>query len=316
MRPIARRLLFAFGLLLNAAANAQPYGYASGTDPETFREALYRVDLASGAASRIGYIGFRDVDGLAIHPDGTLYGAADGSSEAGGTSDLLVRINPETGAGTFVAHFSGLAGLGPGQGGQLDYGLAATCDGQLWLSSDTLGHIWRVNRSNGAVERVLTGGPPISGLAARDQMLYGISIDPDSALYRFDTTTSQLTRIGPLPLSERIFDAGLDFDADGRLWATLDYLVPPEGLPRVFRNDLAEIDPQTGQFISIKPITGTGTGINTVQLEGFALAPPQCSVSGTPPVVPVPVPSVGTISLSALVLALLSLGVFGLRRAP
>lgn len=316
MRPIARRLLVASGLLLSAAAGAQPFGYASATDPDSpLRDALYRVDLATGAASRIGYIGFRDVDGLAFHPDGTLYGAADGSADAGGTSDLLVRIDPANGAGTPVGHFAGLAGLGPGQGGQLDYGFAATCDGQLWMSSDTLGHLWRVDRSNGAVQRVVSGGPLISGLAARGQTLYGVSVDPDPALYRFDTVTLQLTRVGALPVADRVFDVGLDFDSEGRLWATLDYLVPPEGLPRLPLNDLVQIDPDTAQFIRSTPITGLGSGLSRVQLEGFAIAPPVCPGEGTPPAASaVQVDATGSLSLAGLAVLLAWLGILGLRR--
>jgi hypothetical protein len=307
MRPIAHRLLVAVALLFSAGAGSQPIGYASGTDPETARDALYRIDLGSAAATRIGYVGFRDVDGLAFHPDGTLYGAADGSNESGGTSDLLVRINPSTGAGTLAVHLDGLSGLGPGQGGQLDYGLAATCDGQLWASSDTLGTLWRVNRSTGAAQAVSSGGPPLSGLTARGQVLFGLAVDPDVALYRFDTRTSELTRVGPVTLANRIYDAGLDFDADGRLWATLDYLVPPEGAPAVFRNDLAQIDPETGAIVSLRPIIGTGSGLNTVQLEGFALAGPSCTGQGTlPGLAPVPVTASGSWSLGALALLLIA----------
>ncbi|SDD40204.1 hypothetical protein [Aquimonas voraii] len=294
MRPIARRLTLAFGLLLSAAAGAQPYGYASGTDPDSpgLRDALYRVDLATGATTRIGYVGFRDIDGLALHPDGSLYGAADGTAEAGGTSDLLTRINAQTGAGSFMSHFAGLAGQGPGQGGQLDYGLAITCDGAVWLSSDTLGHLWRVDPATGAVDRVVTAGPPLSGLAARGSQVFGVSVDPDTALYRYDTVSKELVRVGPIAVIDRVFDVGLDFDAEGRLWALLDYLVPPDGLPRLAQNDLVEIDPDTALLLSSKPITGAGSGLNRVQLEGLAVAPPACPAGGTPP-------SVSPVSVSA-----------------
>lgn len=293
MCPIARRLTLAFGLLLSAAAGAQPYGYASGTDPDSpgLRDALYRIDLATGATLRIGYVGFRDIDGLALHPDGSLYGAADGTADAGGTSDLLARINTQTGMGSFVTHFAGLAGQGPGQGGQLDYGLAATCDGALWLSSDTQGHLWRVDPSTGAVERIVTGGPPLSGLAARGSQVFGVSVDPDTALYRYDILRNELVRVGPIAVIDRAFDVGLDFDAEGRLWALLDYLVPPDGLPRLAQNDLVEIDPDTARLLSSKPITGVGSGLNRVQLEGLAVAPPACTAGGVPPTpsaVPVP----------------------------
>jgi len=290
MRPIARRLTLAFGLLLSAAAGAQPYGYASGTDPESpgLRDALYRVDLATGATSRIGYVGFRDIDGLALHPDGSLYGAADGTAEAGGTSDLLARISTQTGIGSYVTHLAGLAGQGPGQGGQLDYGLAVTCDGAVWLSSDTQGHLWRVDPATGALDRVVTGGPPLSGLAARGSQVFGVSVDPDTALYRYDIARKELVRVGPIAVIDRVFDVGLDFDAEGRLWALLDYLVPPDGLPRLAQNDLVEIDPSTARLLSSKPITGAGSGLNRVQLEGLAVAPPTCAAGGVPPT-PTPV---------------------------
>lgn len=307
MRPIARRLTLAFGLLLSAAAGAQPYGYATGTDPDSpgLRDALYRVDLATGATVRVGYVGFRDVDGLALHPDGTFYGAADGTAESGGTSDLLLRINTGTGAGSLVTHLAGLAGQGPGQGGQLDYGLAVSCDGTVWLSSDTLGHLWRVDPANGSVERVVSGGPSLSGLAARGTEVFGVSVDPDPALYRYDTRTKELVRVGSISVIDRVFDVGLDFDADGRLWALLDYLVPPDGLPRLAQNDLVEIHPDTGALLSSKPITGAGSGLNRVQLEGLAVVAPACSAGGVPPgLPPVAVSTLSDSGKSLLVLAL------------
>lgn len=317
MRPIARRLTLAFGLLLSAASGAQPFGYASGTDPDSpgLRDALYRVDLATGSTTRLGYVGFRDIDGLALHPDGSLYGAADGSAEAGGTSDLLARINAQTGVGSFVTHFAGLAGQGPGQGGQLDYGLAVTCDGALWLSSDTQGHLWRVDPATGALDRVVTGGPPLSGLAARGSYVFGVSVEPDTSLYRYDIARKELVRVGPIAVLDRVFDVGLDFDAEGRLWALLDYLVPPDGLPRLAQNDLVEIDPDTARLISSKPITGAGSGLNRVQLEGLAVAPPTCAAGGVPPA-PVSVSALEDPGRLLLVLVLaLSAGLALRRRA-
>ncbi|MCG6118534.1 MAG: hypothetical protein MEQ07_10155 [Aquimonas sp.] len=293
MRPI-RWLSAGLCLLFAAQSSAQGHGFASGFDVQSGLESLYRINLATGAAVRVGAFGFRDVDGLAFDRDGRLYGAADGSSESGGISDLLIRIDTTTGAGSLVVPLTGLAGLGPGLGGQLDYGLAIGCDGKAWLSSDTLGHVWEVDRSSGSVRRVIESGPLLSGLAARGPFLFGVSIAPDEALYRIDTRSLAIERVGGLNLDNRIYDVGLDFDAEGRLWATLDYLVPPDGAPVVFRNDLAELDPASGRVLRRIPISGAGTGINTVQMEGLAIAPPECSnfeagappASSTPQVVP------------------------------
>jgi hypothetical protein len=75
----------------------------------------------------------------------------------------------------------------------------------------------------------------------------------------------------------------------------------------VFRNDLAQIDPETGAIVSLRPIIGTGSGLNTVQLEGFALAGPSCTGQGTlPGLAPVPVTASGSWSLGALALLLIA----------
>lgn len=296
MRALAPRLaglapLLAFACLASGTADAQSFGYASGYDVATGSDSLYRIDLQTGAATRVGPFGtlgapgapgLLDVEGLAFHPDGTLYGATDGSPTQGGASDLLIRVSTTNGSASIVAPLQGLAGLGPGAGGQLDYGLASTCDGRLWMASDTLGHLWEVNRQDGSLRRVITGGPQLSGLASRDGVLYGISTESSEALYRIDTQTFEVTRVGGLGLANRIYDAGLDFDSSGRLWATLDYMVAPDGQPQVFRNDIAELDPETGAVIRRVPITGAGTGTNTVQMEGLAIAPPPCSGVGQP----------------------------------
>jgi hypothetical protein len=300
-------------LLCSVPAAAQTSGYASGFDVSTAQDSLYRINLESGVATRIGPLGFLDVEGLAVHPDGTLYGAVDGTSVQGGGSDLLIRINTETGAGTFAAALSGLAGLGPGLGGQMDYGLAATCDGRLWLSSDTLGHLWEVNRQDGSLRRVVQAGPKLSGLAASGNFLYGLALDTEESLYRIDTQTLAVTRIGGLGLPSRIYDAGLDFDASGRLWATLDYLTPPDGAQLVLRNDIAELDPLSGAILRRYPITGAGSGLNTTQMEGLAIAPPSCEDRGTPGVGSAPKP-VPLDSPLALLLAALALGGVGMLR--
>src|SRR5690606_21608563 len=147
-------------------------------------------------------------------------GAACAGVCPGGT-DLLLHIDLQSGAGQVVGAL-GLAALG-----DLDYGLAATCDGRLWASSDTTGQLWEINRFGGGSRLVGALGAPVSGLAAWGQDLYGISVADDLALYRIDVETGAATRLGPLGLPNAFYDAGLDFDADGRLWATIDYFNPP-----------------------------------------------------------------------------------------
>ena len=248
MRPLRDWLLAGLLTLLPLMASADPLGYAVAFDT------LYRVDLATGQATLIGPVGFNDVDGLAFGPDGTLYGAADATAGSGsGISDLLIRIDTNSGAGTLVAPLAGLAGTGPG--GSLDYGLAFTCDGRMWASSDSTGQFWEVTPATGAVRLVANTGAPLSGLAANGEALYGIGVTQGSgnatqqALYQIDPETGAVTRIGSLGVGDTLSGAGADFDASGVLWATLDS--QPPDFDRASR--IARIDLTTGTATVTNP---------------------------------------------------------------
>jgi hypothetical protein len=66
---------------------------------------LARVDRSTGAVDVIGRIGARDVFGLAVGPDGIMYGVSN-------RSEKLVAINLQTGRGTTILRFSGPATSG------------------------------------------------------------------------------------------------------------------------------------------------------------------------------------------------------------
>ena len=291
MRP-SMRLLALAALAWPTFALADPVGYAVGSGGDGFggSSLLYRIDLANGQSTLVGPIGYLDVEGAALAPDGQLYAVADAGAlceGACGSSDLLLRIDPATGAGALVGPL-GLAGQG--SGGNLDYGLAFTCDGALWLSSDTSGQLWQVDPSSGATTLRANLGAPVSGLAGFGDTLYGISVADDQALYRIDTGTGAAERIGALGLPLPFYDAGLDVDASGQLWATIDYFSPSDGLPPAERNDIARIDRASGAAQLVAPVSGAGSGIFTVQMEGLALAAGGgCAVPPSSAVVNVPV---------------------------
>lgn len=280
MRPW-KRLFAVAALALPACVLADPVGYAVGFDH------LYRIDLATGQATDVGAIGYSDVEGLAFGTDGVLYAVADAGASTGNTvTDVLLRVDPQSGAGLLVAPLGGLAGQGAPPFGNLDYGLAATCDGQLWLSSDTTGQLWEVNRFTAGTRLVGNLGVPLSGLANWGDALYGISVADDLGLYRIDTGSGDATRVGALQLPIDFYDAGLAFDADGQLWATIDYFnpPPPDDLPEVDRNDIARIDHDSGAGQIVAAVTGAGSGSATVQMEGLAIAGGAgCGVAPPPP---------------------------------
>jgi hypothetical protein len=301
MRPCTlRRFLAAMLMLLPALAGAAPFGYGAG-----FSE-LYRVNLATAQATRIGPvagIGFNDVEGLALSPDGLLFGVADQTMALGGgnfsaTTDFLIRISPTTGAGTLVGQMPGLQGQGPGTG-QLDYGLAFTCDGRLWMSSDTTGNLWEVDRSTAAVRLVGNTGASISGLAARGNVLFGVSVDPQPRLYRIDPATAAAVAVGPLDVGGVVANAGLDFDASGVLYATLDPGATVPGFSRLVR-----VDPTTGAGTVVAQIP-----IEFVTMKALAIAPPGGCGSLDAEPTPVPGPMAPWLAL----LGLLCVGL-GMRR--
>jgi hypothetical protein len=271
MRPLLDRLFAGLMLLLPLNALADPVGFVAGFDR------LYRVDLGTGQATAVGAIGFNDVDGLAFAPDGTLYGVADATAGSGsGLSDLLIRINTTTGAGTLVGPLSGLSGTGPGGG--LDYGLAFTCDGRLWMSSDSTGQFWEVTPASGQVRFVGNTGTSLSGLGARGNDVFGVGVQLGSgdasqqATYRVDLATAAVSRIGGLGVADTLSGAGADFDASGTFWATLDS--QPPDFNRASR--IARIDLISGSAT----VTGSVIGIqDNISARGLALAPPGgCTV--------------------------------------
>lgn len=82
-------------------AAAQPGG-GSGAPAES---SLYTLDPSTGAFTLVGPIGFNGVGAMTFGPDGNLYGACAGETPPGVNPRRadLIRIDPATGAGTFLS---------------------------------------------------------------------------------------------------------------------------------------------------------------------------------------------------------------------
>ncbi len=291
LHHIARRLALACAILFPVWTQAAPLAYVSSFDR------LYRVDLGTGQQTLVG--DFRlatnqpvfDVEGLAFSPDGFLYAVSD-------ASEVLLRVDPATGIGTAIGNL-GLAGQGTGSGNNLDFGLSFTCDGKLWLSAETAARLWEVDPATAATRNVGALGAKVTGLAGRGLELFGIGASGDERLYRIDTASGAATAIGSgLGAGIRFDDGGLDFDADGVLWAVLDYR--PTQPNRA--SDLARINLDSG----LATLTG---GAIADDGEGLAIAPPTCSPTGPPPggfgASNVPASDIPTQALLALLVAAL-----------
>lgn len=305
LRPfVAACLTFACA----SAAQAEPMAYAAGFD------SLYRIDLATGRATRVGDFGslggnalIADVEGLALAPDGTLFGVSD-------SQKVLVRVNTATGAATLVGTLRE-AGQPIGNEDNLDFGLAFTCDGRLWLSSDKKQRLWEIDPATGQARSVGATGANISGLAARGNRLVGLGAEGTEGLYYVDRDTGAATLMARLSPNAAFADGGLDFDTNGNLWGVRDFF-PPEGRADVFRIDLAN-----GALSGVVNVS-FAAGTQDKEIETIAIAPPG-ACSSTNPIGPPPtgvqpgaaaVPASSPLALTLLGALVALVAVLALRR--
>jgi len=292
----------------------------SGTPEE---DSLYSIDLESGAATRVASLSpaKMDVEGLAFAPGGTLYAIDDESL-------TLFRLNS---ANALVDTASEVYLSGLPLGGRNDFGMTFGCDGTLYITSVSENALFRVNQVSGQATRIGQLGANISGIAAwgNPTVLYGLgnglrnasgdNVQTDAPnLYLIDTQTGAANVVGPLGMGTAIdayTEGGLDFDANGQLWAITDRRVPDNQPSQVFRIDLT-----TGAASGKRVLSGIG-------FESLAIAPPaDCEPDVEPPPPPPPppapvtlaptasVPALGPIGLAMAALLLLATGLLAVRR--
>lgn len=286
-------------IMIAGQAFAQPYGYAVNSDgfrvPEEEIDNLFRINLSTGEAERIGATGFLDIEGLSFSSEGELMGADD-------ESNSLLSIDIFTGAGRAVGGFSGNLLLPASQ--VLDFGLSFTCDA-LYATSDNLSTLYRIDHETGEATLVGSTSVPLTGLAAYGDTLYGIGAgELAPALYKVDPITAVTTMVGPLGSAAAAYvDAGLAFDEEGQLWAITDRRnVGGESYP----SQILTIDIETGRATAIAE---TLYGIEAVAIT----APGGCSPDGQlPPALPVPSLSTWSMGLTSFILFLTAF--FRLRR--
>ena len=247
---------------LSASLAAAPYGYSINSDSASIdADSLYRIDLNTGAETRIGSVKLPfaidvklDVEGLAFAPDGTLYGVDDDSM-------TLFPLDTDTGQvqGADEASISVLP-----IGGGNDFGLTFACDGNLYLSSVAEGSLYRLNL-NGFPELIGPLGEKISALAAYGDPveLYGLGNGMDGNgivdspnLYEIDLETGAAIEIGALGAAAGPYsEGGLAFDDSGQLWAILD--------------SREQLLPSPSQILKIDTATGTASDAQFTLEEGF-----------------------------------------------
>lgn len=296
IRNYRRGILLAALLSVTAATQAAPFGYSVRSDTD---RKLYRIDMATGVATAIGATGFSKIEGMAIGPDGQLYGVNPPTAQ-------LVRCSGGTGACTSVGQLSGLPQL------QTNAGLAFTTDGQLYLAMNAV--IYRVDPATGATASLGGSGPALSGLAgvaptsACPSGLFGMGGNTDRGkFYCINVSTGAATLLGSVGVSP--LDVGLDGD-------------PSTGLVWGVSND------NPGQVFAVAPDTLAVSNMNTVTLAGapiggfesLAVAPANKVAAGdsveslAADALAVPTLNAAVIGVMAALTALLGASVLSLRR--
>ena len=260
-------------------ASAAPNAYSINSDsPTADADSLYQVDLATGNHTRIGRVtSFGqtriDVEGLAMAPDGTLYGVDDSAT-------TLFPISTTTGRAIAVEEVS-ISGV-PTTGSN-DFGMTFACDGNLYISSVISQTLYRMDLEGEATPIGAAGGlgDSISAIAAFGQpvQLYGLSNGLDGGngvasrtLYSIDPQTGVPTAIGALGGQALDYhEAGLAFDESGVLWAITDRRAVPGG---PFPSQILQIDTNTGQATAISS-TQQETGF-----ESLSISPPRGCFTG------------------------------------
>ncbi len=279
----------AVALALSTPSAAQVFGYAVNSDDAANAFQLLRVDLVSGEYTLVGQSGYVDVEGMAFSADGELYGIDDATR-------TLLRFDLASGVARPVDLRRSnlrLPDLNGAFSNNYDFGLTFDCEGRLWASSDTLSLLWQVDPESGDSLQVLDLGVAITGLAARWDGIYGLGAAGDEGIYRIDLDSASATQIASFG-GLQFVDGGLDFDADGVLWAIPEFTpIVPAGLP----SPIYRINVDTG-VVQFSADTRSG-------IEGLAIAPPQCIPRGNAVVQEIPSTSMlGKVSLAALLLLL------------
>jgi len=309
-----KTLLVLMLALVSASLSA---AFSINSDSSTPDEdSLYSIDLESGAATRLASLSpaKRDVEGLAFAPNGTLYAIDDES----------LTLFPLNSANALIDTTSQVYLSGLPLGGRNDFGMTFACDGTLYITSVAENALFRVNRVSGQATRIGQLGANISGIAAygNPTVLYGLgnglrnssgdNYQTDAPnLYLIDTQTGAADAVGPLGMGTEIdayAEGGLDFDANGQLWAITDRRLSDSQPSQVFRIDLN---------------TGAASGkrvLSEIGFESLAIAPPvACEPDAEPPPPPAnvltsAVPTLSPNGLAIAALLLLAAGFLTIRR--
>ena len=241
-------------------------GYSIDSDAS---DSLWRINLDTGVATRIGFTGFSDIESLSFSAAGLLYGVDEGTRQLVTCS---LSSGNCTGVGSLVLGFFE------------DTGLSFDGSGRLWMSTDEPApfYLYRLNPASGAATLIGAQNQEVTGLAFRNGILYGLGGDYTDNLVVVDRGTGSVTAVGPLG-AVTLIDGGIDFDAEGVLWGISD----PEDDTDTVPSEVFTINTAIGAATVVATVTN-GDGRGLAGFESLAVWPAGLVPPEEEPFVPEP----------------------------
>ena len=251
--------------------------------------AFYSIDMSTGAMTQISDPSTEVdcADGLTFSPDGTLYAYTNQPFDGLDIDAQLVTIDLSTGAQTEIGPLPNVFAT--------DGGMTFDAAGNLWLYANSIDPtssecgatnsercLWQVDPATAATTFVgTTPSNVVTGLAAScapevlaitTPLLGGIPSGTE--IQRVDTSTAALEPVVELP--DTFTPTGLDFDANGSLWALAAEPDNGFGFMEVEQVDLASGDTtHTRLTVGTDPFFGFALGL--------AISPISCPEPPPPP---------------------------------
>lgn len=275
-------IVLCIGCLPKQARAAEPTIYATsfaitGSPLDPNFSTLYRIDAITGVPTLIGAIGFSSVSGIDFDASGNMYGVGQRLNpiDVLDRTPVLLRIDPNTGAGTQVAAIT-LASNGLNLNPPIQDISFRNSDGALfaYVTGDT----YVINKATGVATLVGNSGiaaPPQGGATAFTPTDALVTVSQTLVLTTNQTTGRLLNPPGFTTYPEASsYATGMDFDnTTGKLWATVT-IDPPDLLHGV--NYLANIDLATGIVTRVGALEGD------LGFQGLTVAPSPAAVVPEP----------------------------------
>jgi hypothetical protein len=253
-----RLLGYTVGAFLCLAASAQAttgWAVQSGVGGDN---ALYRINLETGAATKIGLgVGYTQLRSLTFDAEGRLWGADDGA-------DQLIRIDLQTGVGTPVASTVDSS----------VHTLEFDCAGRLLMVANpgSVYGLYTVNPTDASATLVGPTGVAVVGLASTQSALFGLTGSGTVGLGRINPATGAVTPVGSTNVAD-LQGGGLAAAVTGSLWA-----ISSDASANIY-----SVDSATGQAILQSAVNPAGAGYGGLAIDAPSrCGPPAVSVTSGP----------------------------------